>query len=60
MMMSMVANNVIASQPPKCRPTGTPHARANFSIFKYVGTVYFVVYLSKIVQRFISSEAELL
>ena len=27
-MLSLVATNVIASQPPKRGPTGTPHARA--------------------------------
>ena len=27
--MFLVATNVIASRPPKRRPTGTPHARAN-------------------------------
>ena len=29
-MMFIVATNVIASRPPERRPTGTPHARANF------------------------------
>ena len=28
-MTFIVATNVIASRPPECRPTGTPHARAN-------------------------------
>ena len=28
-MTFIVATNVIASRPPKRRPTGTPHARAN-------------------------------
>ena len=27
-MSFLVATNVVASRPPKCRPTGTPHARA--------------------------------
>ena len=27
--MFIVATDVVASQPPECRPTGTPHARAN-------------------------------
>ena len=27
-MTFIVATNVIASRPPECRPTGTPHARA--------------------------------
>ena len=29
-MTFIVATNLIASRPPECRPTGTPHARANF------------------------------
>ena len=29
-MMFLVATNVVASRPPERRPTGTPHARANF------------------------------
>ena len=29
-MTFIVATNVVASRPPKRRPTGTPHARANF------------------------------
>ena len=29
-MTFIVATNVIASRPPERRPTGTPHARANF------------------------------
>jgi len=29
-MTFIVATNVIASQPPERRPTGTPHARANY------------------------------
>ena len=28
-MMILVATNVVASQPPECRLTGTPTARAN-------------------------------
>ena len=28
-MLFLVATNVVASRPPKRRPTGTPHARAN-------------------------------
>ena len=28
-MMFLLATNVVASRPPKRRPTGTPHARAN-------------------------------
>ena len=31
-MTFIVATNVIASRPPERRPTGTPHARANFGI----------------------------
>ena len=31
-MLFLVATNVDASQLPKRRPTGTPHARANFNI----------------------------
>ena len=27
-MMFIVATNVVASRPPECRPTETPHARA--------------------------------
>ena len=29
-MLFLVATNVVASRPPECRPTGTPHARGNF------------------------------
>ena len=29
-MTFIVATNVVASWPPKCRPTGTPHARTNY------------------------------
>ena len=29
-MTFIVATNVIASRPPERRPTGTPHARANY------------------------------
>ena len=28
-MTFIVATNVVASQPPECRPTGTPTTRAN-------------------------------
>ena len=31
-MMFRVATNVVASRPPERRPTGTPHARANFRL----------------------------
>ena len=34
-MTFIVATNVIASRPPEYRPTGTPHARANFKLTKY-------------------------
>ena len=34
-MMFIVATNVIASRLPECRPTGTPHARANLKLTKY-------------------------
>ena len=29
-MTFIVATNFVASRPPECRPTGTPHARANY------------------------------
>ena len=32
-IMFIVATNVIASRPPERRPTGTPHARANYMIW---------------------------
>ena len=34
-MTFIVATNVVASRPPKRRPTGTPHARANFIALIY-------------------------
>ena len=33
-MTFIVATNVVASRPPERRPTGTPHARANFLMSK--------------------------
>ena len=34
-MVFIVATNVVASRPPKRRPIGTPHARANTSLSHY-------------------------
>ena len=31
-MLFLVATNLVASRPPERRPTGTPHARANYKI----------------------------
>ena len=34
-MLFIVATNVVASRPPKRRPTGTPHARAKILSINY-------------------------
>ena len=43
-MTFIVATNVVASRPPERRPTGTPHARANYYSYsklkrKYCGPI---------------------
>ena len=39
-MLFIEATNVVASRLPKRRPTGTPHARANFCYIK-CGQIYY-------------------
>ena len=41
-MSFLVATNVIASRPPECRPTGTPHARAKIEWICKLST-YFIL-----------------
>ena len=47
-MTFIVATNVIASRPPERRPTGTPHARANWKylscVKQYQDTLYVLMY----------------
>ena len=45
-MTFIVATNVVASRPPKRRPTGTPHARANIPAF--TSTSILMLWLSEI------------
>ena len=57
-MTFIVATNVIASRPPECRPTGTPHIRANFAILIDFG-IHCIISKCKLYQnaQFISNIA---
>ena len=50
-MLLLVATNVVASRPPECRPTGTPHARANSADYayevhkRYFSKIFFLTFL---------------
>ena len=53
-MMFIVATNVVASRPPERRPTGTPHARANYGNFidsRYAKSQIFKTLKSKILLK---------
>ena len=51
-MSFILATNVVASQPPKQRPTGTPHARAKIRRLQSVTIINWVIF-SIITTRFI-------
>ena len=44
-MTFIVTTNVIASRPPKRRPTGTPHACANMKVMKVKISTYEFIFM---------------
>ena len=50
-MTFIVATNVVASRPPERRPTGTPHARANYKILQNDRILWIVFNCYKILEN---------